>query len=383
MWRDWVRLKGMQESALSDNERDWAAPVRFALQLKTPIRGSFEGKGRDSHADHRSIDCKKSRQRPLRRLDFGSGTVILPIRVAQVMGKMLGGGVESVVMNYYRHIDRSKVQFDFLVDADSTRVPEEEIKALGGRVFRIPPYQHPLRYREELVRLFHEEHWPIVHSHINTLSVFPLSAAKLEKFRFDPIIRQETRRELDIADDMFLVGHVGRFMPQKNQAFLVDVLAELLPQKPDTMLAFVGDGPDRPDVQQHAQALGISDHILFLGQRTDVNHLYQAFDAFCLPSRYEGLGMVAIEAQVAGCPCVLSDQVPHEADISGKTSFISLENKSSWISTVLNISSQTANRQIETSNTCAEKYDISASANRLTFLYVSSAERANGWEETL
>lgn len=373
----------------------------------------------------------------------------MPIRVAQVMGKMLGGGVESVVMNYYRHIDRNKVQFDFLVDADSTRVPEEEIKALGGRVFRIPPYQHPLRYHKELVRLFREEHWPIVHSHINTLSVFPLSAAKkagvpvriahshstmgkgefaknlmklalrplsnlypterfacseyagkwlfgrdadftvipnaieLEKFCFDPIIRQETRRELGIADGMFLIGHVGRFMPQKNQAFLVDVLAKLLPQKPNTILAFVGAGPDRPGVQQHAQELGIGDHILFLGQRTDVNHLYQAFDAFCLPSRYEGLGMVAIEAQVAGCPCVLSDQVPHEADISGKTSFISLENKSSWISTVLNISSQTANRQIETSNTCAERYDISASANRLTFLYVSSAESTNGWEETL
>lgn len=69
---------------------------------------------------------------------FGDGNLV-PIRVAQVMGKMLGGGVESVVMNYYRHIDRNKVQFDFLVDADSTRVPEEEIKALGGRVFRIPP----------------------------------------------------------------------------------------------------------------------------------------------------------------------------------------------------------------------------------------------------
>ncbi len=176
-----------------------------------------------------------------------------------------------------------------------------------------------------------------------------------------------------------LIGSVGVVTTDNGKISIGD----FRPQKPDTMLAFVGDGPDRPDVQQHAQALGISDHILFLGQRTDVNHLYQAFDAFCLPSRYEGLGMVAIEAQVAGCPCVLSDQVPHEADISGKTSFISLENKSSWISTVLNISSQTANRQIETSNTCAEKYDISASANRLTFLYVSSAESANGWEETL
>ena len=70
---------------------------------------------------------------------------------------MVGGGVESVVMNYYRHIDRSKVQFDFLVDEDSTYVPEEEITALGGRVFRIPPYQHPIRYRRELICLMREQ----------------------------------------------------------------------------------------------------------------------------------------------------------------------------------------------------------------------------------
>ena len=358
----------------------------------------------------------------------------MPIRVAQVMGKMLGGGVESVVMNYYRHIDRSKVQFDFLVDADSTRVPEKEIKALGGRVFRIPPYQHPLRYRKALVRLFHEEHWPIVHSHINTLSVFPLSAAKkagvpvriahshstmgkgelaknlmklalrplsnlypterfacseyagkwlfgrdadftvvpnaieLEKFRFDPVIRQGTRKELGIADDMFLIGHVGRFMPQKNQAFLVDVLAELLPQKSGTILAFVGDGPDRPDVQQHAQELGIGDHILFLGQRTDVNHLYQAFDAFCLPSRYEGLGMVAIEAQVAGCPCVLSDQVPHEADVSGQSAFIPIQEPDSWASEILRIQGTDKREQIN-SNKKLDFYDIEEQSKKICAQY--------------
>lgn len=101
-----------------------------------------------------------------------------PIRVAMVMGKMLGGGVESVVMNYYRHIDRTKVQFDFLVDEDSTLVPREEIESLGGRVFEIPPYQHVLAYRRELKRLFKQEGWRIVHSHINALSIFPLSAAK-------------------------------------------------------------------------------------------------------------------------------------------------------------------------------------------------------------
>lgn len=101
-----------------------------------------------------------------------------PIRVAQILGKMNGGGVEAVVMNYYRHIDRSKVQFDFLVDSDSTLVPREEIESLGGRVFEIPPYQHVVEYQRELQRLFKQEGWKIVHSHINALSVFPLRAAK-------------------------------------------------------------------------------------------------------------------------------------------------------------------------------------------------------------
>lgn len=100
-----------------------------------------------------------------------------PIRVAHIMGKMLGGGVEAVVMNYYRHIDRDRVQFDFLVDADSTFVPRDEIDFLGGRVFQIPPYQHLVSYLHELNCLFQKEKWPIVHSHINTLSVFPLYAA--------------------------------------------------------------------------------------------------------------------------------------------------------------------------------------------------------------
>lgn len=101
-----------------------------------------------------------------------------PIRVAHVMGKMVGGGVEQVVMNYYRYIDHSKVQFDFIVDEDSTLIPREEIESLGGRVFIVPPYQRPLAYQKALIALFREHSWKIVHSHENTLSVFPLHAAK-------------------------------------------------------------------------------------------------------------------------------------------------------------------------------------------------------------
>lgn len=361
-----------------------------------------------------------------------------PIRVAQIVGKMVGGGVESVVMNYYRHIDRNKVQFDFLVDEDSTRVPEEEITSLGGRVFRIPPYQHPIRYRRELIRLMREQQWPIVHSNINTLSVFPLSAAKkagvpvriahshstmgkgefaknvmklalrpfanvyptvrfacghyagewlfgknhdftvipnaieLDKFRFDPTARQETRKELGITDDTFLIGHVGRFMPQKNQAFLIDVLADLLPNRPNTMLAFVGDGPDRADVQQHAEELGVSDHVLFLGQRSDVNRLYQAFDVFCLPSLYEGLCLVGVEAQRAGLPCLFSDAITREVDVTGTSKFMPIDSHEEWSSSISVLEPGT---RIDSSDKAFSDYDISENAQKLTSMYLKLFEK--------
>ncbi len=101
-----------------------------------------------------------------------------PIRIAQIMGKWLGGGVEAVVMNYYRHIDRDKIQFDFICDEDSTNIPYEEIEKLGGKVILIPPYQKIFKYHKELKRVLKEGKYKIVHSHINTLSVFSLFAAK-------------------------------------------------------------------------------------------------------------------------------------------------------------------------------------------------------------
>ena len=91
---------------------------------------------------------------------------------------MVGGGVEAVVMNYYRHIDRDRVQFDFIIDSDSTVVPSEEIEGLGGRLYKVPPYQHLGEYQRALGGLLARSGYPIVHSHINTLSVFPLGVAK-------------------------------------------------------------------------------------------------------------------------------------------------------------------------------------------------------------
>ena len=101
-----------------------------------------------------------------------------PIRIAIIIGKWVGGGVESVIMNYYRHIDRNIIQFDFICDEDSTYIPYEEIEKLGGKVIIVPPYQKVFKYIKELKRIFKQNNYKIVHSNINTLSVFPLYAAK-------------------------------------------------------------------------------------------------------------------------------------------------------------------------------------------------------------
>ena len=100
-----------------------------------------------------------------------------PIRIAHVIGKLYAGGVESVIYNYYRHIDRTKYQFDFIIDADSKIDPPQEIMDLGARFYVVPPYQKLPQYMKELVRLFRENRYQIVHSSMNSLAVFSLCAA--------------------------------------------------------------------------------------------------------------------------------------------------------------------------------------------------------------
>lgn len=281
------------------------------------------------------------------------------IIVAHIMGKWNGGGVESVVMNYYKNIDRNRIQFHFLCDEDSTDIPYEEIEKLGGKVIVIPPYQKLFKYQKELYRIFKENNYKIIHSHINALSVFPLRIAKkagvpiriahshstsnkkewkknilkmilrsfsklyannyfacteyagkwlfgkkvverkelnvinnaidLKKFEFNENTREDLRKELGIKEDVLVIGHVGRFMKQKNHEFLIDVFEKAIKQDDNIYLILVGQGPLEDKIKEMAKEKGIENKILFLGQRNDVNKLYQAMDIFVLPSLYEGL----------------------------------------------------------------------------------------------
>lgn len=333
-------------------------------------------------------------------------TIEEPIRVAQIMGKWLGGGVEAVVINYYMHIDRTKIQFDFICDEDSTNIPYEEIEQLGGKVILIPPYQRAFKYHKELKRVLKEGNYKIIHSHISTMSVFSLFAAKcagvpvriahshsttnkkekkknlmkqvlrpfskvfatdymccselagrwlfgdkeydkgdvyllnnaidLDKFKYNEALRKKKRKELGIKDDTLVIGHIGRFVAQKNHDYLIDIFNEIHKKNNNSILLLAGQGPLMEDIKNKVKELNLEDSVKFLGQRNDANELYQAFDVFLLPSLYEGLPVVGVEAQAAGLLCYLSDDMTKETKVLDITKFMSLNNTpEEWADNIL------------------------------------------------
>ena len=120
------------------------------------------------------------------------------------------------------------------------------------------------------------------------------------------------RAALGIPLEAPLLGHVGRFAPQKNHDFLIDIFAQVVQRRPEARLLLVGDGELRATIAQKANDLGLSEQVIFAGARSDVPDLLRAMDVFILPSLYEGLGLVLIEAQTAGRPVVVSASVPEE-----------------------------------------------------------------------
>ena len=303
------------------------------------------------------------------------------IRVLQVVTHMERGGLESMLMNYYRHIDHEKVQFDFIVHRRERAAFDDEIESLGGRIYRLPRLVPWSKSYLSALNHFFDEHseYKVVHVHQDCLSSVILKVAARHNvpvriahshnanqdknlkypiklwykrnipkyatnlfacgrdagnwmfngapyqivnnaidaaaYAYDPMKRAEMRQRLGLANEL-TVGHVGRFNPQKNHPFLIDIFAALLKKEPNAVLLLVGGGEDMPKIQAKAQALGIAEHVRFLGVRSDVADLMQAMDVFVFPSLYEGLPVTMVEAQASGLPCLISDKVPPECIIT-------------------------------------------------------------------
>lgn len=362
-----------------------------------------------------------------------------PIRVAHVVGKYRDGGVEAVIFNYWKHIDRSRIQFDLIFDEDSPLpLPYDTVKSLGGRIFTVPRYQKLLAYSKALEGLFTQERWPIVHSHINALSVFPLRAAKkadvpvrvahshsaagrgekttrvllknilksqsnrypthrlacsryagewlfgkdsnfmvlnnaieLQRFSFDERVRARTRADLGIEEGTFVIGHVGRFMEQKNHTFLIDVFSRFVNSHSNSLLLLVGDGELRPNIENMAVEYGVSEKIKLLGQINDPEKLYQAFDLFVLPSFYEGLPVVGVEAQRSGLSCLFSDAITREVDVTGNICFLPIDDPAIWVEALIREANVTVtrNRYFLDKKSCFEPFEIEKAAPELLKFY--------------
>jgi glycosyltransferase involved in cell wall biosynthesis len=304
------------------------------------------------------------------------------------------GGIESWLMQILRRVDPNSIRMDFLVSGGDSHLGnydyEQELSALGARIFRCPHPEHPLAYARGFRNLLSQYGpYDVVHSHVDHYSGYAMWLAKLagvtarvahshldirntrtsepahrwlylatmkhlikanatagfatsasaaaslfgERWQRDNrwkllycgiditpftqiVNKAEVRASLGIPEGAMVLGHAGRFAPQKNHTFLLQVAAEVAQRVPNMRLLLLGEGPLRREMELEASKLGISDRSLFAGTRPDVPRLMLgAMDAFIFPSLFEGLGLALVEAQAAGLPCLAANTVPEEADI--------------------------------------------------------------------
>lgn len=353
------------------------------------------------------------------------------------------GGVESVIMNYYRNINRNQIQFDFLCNGDGIAY-SDEINELGGDIFYITPLsKNPIKYKKELKNFFKENSkkydviWVnvcalsnidylkyakkyginrrIIHSHnsqsiesklkrifhnINKNYVTNYStdlwacskeageyffdqkrfniinnAINLDDFKYDQEIRNKTREELKLGDK-FVIGNVARFHFQKNHKFLIDIFYELVKKKPNSMLLLIGEGEDMPEIKKLVEELELDDKVLFLGKRSDINQLYQAMDVFILPSLFEGLPVVLVEAQASGIPVIASSEgIPENTKMVDNFTFVSLNNSFEFWSDII-LNQNLVNKSELNIKLLKEKgFDINIESNKFMKMLVLKNEK--------
>ena len=194
------------------------------------------------------------------------------------------------------------------------------------------------------------------------ITIIP-NAIDLERFAFNSYKRKSLRKKLGL-DDKFVLGHIGRFVYQKNHSFLIDVFEEVVRVKPEARLMLIGDGELRKTIEEKVVNLGLQDKVLFLGNRNDVADLYNVMDVFLLPSHYEGLPVVGVEAQANGLKCIMSDQVTEECRLTDNVYFISINQKArKWVDEIVKDEKKRNREVIEKIKRAG--FDIRESAKKL------------------
>ena len=293
------------------------------------------------------------------------------IRVLHIVGSMHPGGMENFVMNLYRNIDRSKIQFDFITHTESNPEYVQEIENLGGKIYQLPRLTaNPVANLRGIKRIVKGNgyvavvrHTPnalvipqllaaksggsvaICHSHstsnakmtVHKIGRFIMKHSKVERFAcseeagrwmygdrpfrvvhnaidldefsFKQTSREKIRKEFGIEDNQPVFGHIANFVACKNHTFLMDIYHDIAKQLPDARFFCLGDGDLRGEIMEKAESLGIGKQVVFTGMRSDAADFMSVMDALIFPSVYEGLPLTLIEAQASGLPILVSDTV--------------------------------------------------------------------------
>lgn len=330
-----------------------------------------------------------------------------PVRVLQIGMTQVVGGLETYLMQQFRHLDRNKIIYDFVNNqSENTMAFQEEIRAVGSHVYNIHSRRsNPIRHYWEWYHLMRHvssnynavvlnvpgltyifplliAKWfgipmRIIHSHnsgyerkidiVRKILIFinrrllkycatqyfacsrlagtwmfgkdtPVTvihnAIETDNFIFDPGKRDGIRKQMKV-EKAFVIGHVARFSYQKNHIFLIDIFKAFHDRHPNSILWLIGgavdDGSIFRQVKEKVHEFHLDGAVQFLGMRKDVADLYQAMDCFVLPSHFEGLPIVVIEAQAAGLSCVLSENITREVKITDLVKFASIGNPKDWI----------------------------------------------------
>lgn len=355
------------------------------------------------------------------------------VRVLQIGMHDKIGGIETFLMNYYRNLDRNKIQFDFICPYHSLCF-ESEIKKMGGVIYYIPNFKkHPIKYYKEIKRIIKDKNYKIVH--INLLSaanIIPAIVAKrckvkniiahshnngvpsgflrkilnntnkvllrkcaniffacsessgkwmfykktfsvikngidIEKYYYNDNFRKNIRNKYGISDDKIVIGQVGRFDEQKNHMFSIELLKKMNDKK--YILFLIGEGILESEIKKKVVESKLSDNVIFAGIKSDVEKYYSAFDIFLLPSKFEGLGIVNIEAQASGLPCVVSSIVPTETKVSANIYYLDLNNIKQWENLIIGISAKKNHRNVRSKE--LSYYDIKKLSKELEEKYLN------------
>lgn len=192
-----------------------------------------------------------------------------------------------------------------------------------------------------------------------------------DKFQYTAEDRKQVRNKLQIDEDTLVLGHVGRFSPQKNHLFLLDVFAKVNKELPNSVLLIAGDGSLKEKIIEKIKDLNLENSVKLLGIREDIDVLLQAFDLFIFPSLHEGLPVTLIEAQGAGLPCLISNTITKEVDMGiGLVDFLPITDTAIWTKSIIKLAKANRSRTIDQDALAIKGYDIRKTAEHTQTSYL-------------